>query len=384
MAIGGYGRAELNPYSDIDFMFLHDGQVAAGKPLPYLSRLIDGVLYPLWDIGLKIGYAVRSIDDCVKVANTDMQSKTSLIEARLIIGDEKLFKKFQRTLIDKCVDGFEEKYIALRIEDQRARHSKFGNSACMQEPNIKNGCGGLRDFQNLLWMAFFKYRARSLDDLEKQEFVSRVERRQLDAAYDFLLRARTELHYQTNRAVDVLGKNLQPAVALGLGYGDRSPSKRIEKFMRDLYTHMRNIFLITRTLEQRMALLAPAQGKLSLRAWLPKRKRAGTGGWLSVCERRNPRRFPAHFPGTAPAPDARFSASPTAAAEITSRPGAADPQRTFPGGPRFPERRPCAGDVSDHSRTARQRRARFARHARGEFPWQIHPRIRETHLPRAA
>ncbi|HLZ54358.1 MAG TPA: [protein-PII] uridylyltransferase, partial [Verrucomicrobiae bacterium] len=98
-AIGGYGRAELNPYSDIDFMFLHDGQVAAGKPLPYLSRLIDGVLYPLWDIGLKIGYAVRSINDCVKVANTDMQSKTSLIESRLIIGDEKLFKKFQRTLI---------------------------------------------------------------------------------------------------------------------------------------------------------------------------------------------------------------------------------------------------------------------------------------------
>jgi len=272
VAIGGYGRAELNPYSDIDFMFLHDGQVAAGKPLPCLSKLIDGVLYPLWDIGLKIGYAVRSLDDCVKVANTDMQSKTSLIEARLIIGDEKLFKKFQRVLVDKCVDGFEEKYIALRVEDQKARHVKFGNSACMQEPNIKNGCGGLRDFQNLLWMAFFKYHTRSLAELEKREFVSRFEHRQLAAAYDFLLRTRTELHYQTDRALDVLGKNLQPAVALGLGYGDRSPSKRIEKFMRDLYTHMRNVFLITRTLEQRMALRPPAPGKLSLRAWLPKRR----------------------------------------------------------------------------------------------------------------
>ena len=93
MAIGGYGRAELNPHSDIDFMFLHDGQIAANKPLPYLSKLIDGVLYPLWDIGLKVGHAVRSIDDCVKVANTDMQSKTSLIEARLIIGSESVVQQ---------------------------------------------------------------------------------------------------------------------------------------------------------------------------------------------------------------------------------------------------------------------------------------------------
>jgi len=252
-------------------MFLHDGQVAVGRPLPYLSKLIDGVLYPLWDIGLKVGHAVRSINDCVKVANVDMQSKTSLIESRFIVGDEALFNKFQKTLVNKCVDGFEERYIAARLEDQTARRNKFGNSACMQAPNIKNGCGGLRDFQNLLWMAFFKYHAPSLGELQEREFVNQSERRQLEAAYDFLLRVRTELHYQTNRAVDVLGKNLQPAVALGLGYSERSPGKRIEKFMRDLYTHMRNVFLITRTLERRMALLTP-QNKLLLRAWLPKRR----------------------------------------------------------------------------------------------------------------
>src|SRR5277367_2374276 len=227
VAIGGYGRAELNPHSDIDFMFLHDGQIAANKALPYLSKLIDGVLYPLWDVGLKVGHAVRSIDDCVKVANTDMQSKTSLIEARLIVGDENLFKKFQKTLVAKCVVGFEEKYIAMRLEDQKTRRAKYGNSATMQEPNIKNGCGGLRDFQNLLWMTFFKYRTRSLAELEQQEFVSKAERKQLEAAYDFLLRTRTELHYDVDRALDALGKNLQPAVALALGYGDRSPSKRI-------------------------------------------------------------------------------------------------------------------------------------------------------------
>lgn len=270
VAIGGYGRAELNPYSDIDFMFLHDGQIAAGKPLPYLSRLIDGVLYPLWDIGLKVGHSVRSGEECVQVANADMQSKTALIESRLIIGDEALFKKFQKLLIGKCVDGFEDKYIAARLEDQATRRAKFGNSATMQEPNLKNGCGGLRDYQNLMWMAFFKYRARSLVELE-EKFVSNAERRQLEAAYDFLLRARTELHYHVNRSMDALGKNLQPAVALALGWHDRSPSRRIEKFMRELYTHMRNIFLITRTLEQRMALVPEKQSRLSLRAWLPKR-----------------------------------------------------------------------------------------------------------------
>jgi [protein-PII] uridylyltransferase len=259
VAIGGYGRGELNPNSDIDFMFLHEGQVAVGRPLPYLAKLIDGILYPLWDVGLKIGYAVRNLQDCVTVANTDMQSKTSMIESRLVAGDGALFEKFQKALVRKCVMGYEAKYIAARLEDQQARREKFGNSACMQEPNIKNGCGGLRDFQNLLWMSYFKYRTRSLRDLQTQEFISLSERRQLEAAYDFLLRVRTELHYYTNRAQDVLGKNVQPAVALNLGYGDRSPSLRIEKFMRDLYTHMRNVYLITRTLEQRMVLLSPRQ-----------------------------------------------------------------------------------------------------------------------------
>ena len=272
VAIGGYGRAELNPHSDIDFMFLHDGQIAAGRPLPYLSKVIDGVLYPLWDIGLKIGHSVRTLEDCVNVANTDMQSKTSLIEARLIAGDKKLFERLQKLVVAKCVVGYEEKYIAARVEDQATRRTKYGNSAFMQEPNIKNGCGGLRDFQNLLWMSFFKHRTRSLRELEQREFVSTDEREQLEDAYDFLLRVRTELHYHANRPVDVLGKNLQPAVALHLGYDERSPSKRIEKFMRDLYTHTRNIYLITRTLEQRMALFDPVESKLSLRAWLPKSK----------------------------------------------------------------------------------------------------------------
>lgn len=274
VAIGGYGRAELNPHSDIDLMFLYQGLVAATRPSRQLSGIVEEVLYPLWDITLKVGHSVRTVDEAVKMANTDMQSKTSLIEARLVAGDAALFHKFQKVLVSKCVSGHEAEYIAMRIEDQAARRAKFGNSATMQEPNIKNGCGGLRDFQNLLWMSFFKYRTRSLKDLQGHEMISESERKQLERAYDFLMRVRTEMHYHANRAMDVLSKSLQPAVANNLGYKERSPSKRIERFMRDVYTHSRNIFLITRTLEQRLALL-PNPRTLSLRSWLPSgRKRA--------------------------------------------------------------------------------------------------------------
>src|SRR5438477_14306 len=231
---------------------------------------MDGILYPLWDLGFKIGHSVRTIDESVQVANKDMQAKTSLIESRLICGDEKLFAKFQKTIVAKCVQGHVDEYIAERLQDQGARHEKFGNSATMQEPNIKNGCGGLRDFQNLHWMAFFKYGTRTLQELEQREFIGASDRKQLEAAYDFLLSVRNELHYQVNRPVDILSKALQPTVAHFLGYADRSPGKRLEKFMRDLYTHSRNIYLITRSVEERLALLPRAQRLPSIRNLLRK------------------------------------------------------------------------------------------------------------------
>jgi [protein-PII] uridylyltransferase len=262
IALGGYGRAELNPHSDIDIMFLHAGQVVGfSTALPYLSKLMDGILYPLWDLGFKVGHSVRTIAECMQVANKDMQAKTSLLEARLVTGDDKLFDKFEKTILAKCVEGHEDEYIAARMQDQAARRAKFGNSATMQEPNIKNGCGGLRDFQNLHWMVFVKYKTRSMAEMEQRGFIAAVERKQIEAAYDFLLRVRNELHYQTNRPVDVLTRNLQPAVAWHLGYNDRSPRRRVEEFMRDLYMHSRNIYLVTRTLEDRLA-LAPSSSRL--------------------------------------------------------------------------------------------------------------------------
>lgn len=269
VALGGYGRAELSPCSDLDIMFLHEGQVVAyhTKPLPALRKLMDGVLLPLWDLGFKVGHSVRSVADCVETANDprtpkSMETRTSLIEARLIVGDEALFEKFQRAVIAKCVEGHEDEYISARLEDQATRRSKFGDSPTMQEPNLKNGCGGLRDYQNLHWMSFFKYRTRTLADMERQELITAGERKQLDRAYDFLLRVRNQLHYQAGRPQDVLLRAVQPTVALELGYTERSPSRRLERFMRDIYVHMRHLYLSTRTLEERLA-LAPQRGRLS-------------------------------------------------------------------------------------------------------------------------
>jgi len=272
VAIGGYGRAELNPHSDVDIMLLHNGSMPSVARIfthPLLEKLTGpgGLIYTLYDLGLKVGHSVRNIQDAVNIANDDMKTKTSLIESRLITGDTALFGQFQQRLEAKCVRNHVDDYLQMRISDQDARRVKFGNSALLQEPNIKNGCGGLRDYQNLLWMTHFKYGTHTLEQLEAQGMIRSKNRRQLEVGYDFLLRARNELHYQTTRQVDDLPKALQPKVAWQLGYKDRSPARRLEAFMRDLYTHMRAIHLITRMVERRLALRPkPARRLPSLRS----------------------------------------------------------------------------------------------------------------------
>lgn len=256
VAFGGYGRAELTPQSDIDIMFLHSGGLKPQGPAQtLLTEWTSGLLYLLWDMGLKVGHSVRSVADCILVANADMQAKTALLEARLVTGDAALFSDLERRFFAQCVRGHGEEYIRQRVADQTARRTKHGNSAAMQEPNVKNGCGGLRDFQNLLWMIYFRLGLKSLAELETAGQINGSERKQLEAAYDYLLRTRTELHYAANRPLEVLAANVKPAVALGLGYSERSPRLRVEQFMKDYYTHTRNIHLITRTLEQRLALV---------------------------------------------------------------------------------------------------------------------------------
>lgn len=254
--VGGYGREELNPFSDIDILILHPPQLLnQGKPSEMLTSISNGILYKLWDSGLKVGHAVRTVDQCVLQAKENMQSLTGLLEARFIAGDIRLFNQLEALILKKCIRGSEDAYMKMRLDDQEDRRSKHGGSPFLQTPNIKNGCGGLRDYQNLLWMSYFKFRERNLSQLVSRQAISDDECSKLQEAYDFLLKVRTELHYQENRPIDNLERACQHKIAKAFGYPQRSLVKLIEAFMKDYYIHVRNIYIISRSAERRLALL---------------------------------------------------------------------------------------------------------------------------------
>src|SRR5712672_2065841 len=242
IALGGYGRGELNPFSDVDVMLLH--QQRAGIS-PRLKEMVNQILYLLWDSGFKVGHSTRSIKEAIAQANSDMRTKTAMLEARFLAGNTELATEFREQFRSKCVVGHERDYVELRMEDQVARHKKFGDSVYLQEPNLKSGCGGLRDYQNLLWITYFKEGSLSTNQLVGKDWLSESDQRRIERAYDFLLRLRTDLHFATGRATDILHMNLQEQIATRLGYSPRKGQLRSEALMRDCYHHTRNILRVT-------------------------------------------------------------------------------------------------------------------------------------------
>lgn len=248
MAFGGYGRREMNPFSDVDIMFL----VERGRPSARLEEIIRESLIRLWDIGFKVGHSTRSVAQAIALANSDMLTKTSMLECRFLAGSRDIFNDFRDRFERDCIKGKEAAYVAWRFQNQEENRIKYGASVFMQEPNIKNGCGGLRDYQNVLWIAQFTHRAGSLSKLIEKKFLRNSERKRLENAYDFLLRTRTEMHYQNGRPIDGLTLQLQGKVATGLHYPQKSILRRCEAFMRDYYSQTREIHQITMAVIERM------------------------------------------------------------------------------------------------------------------------------------
>ncbi|MGI9087281.1 MAG: [protein-PII] uridylyltransferase [Chthoniobacterales bacterium] len=251
LALGGYGRGELNPSSDVDVMFLHSE--TGDEVSPYAAHVVEQVLYLLWDIGFKVGHSTRSLAEAIAQANSAMYTKTALLESRFLAGDLALERLFRGRFRAKCVEDREREYIALRMQDQADRHAKFGNSVYVQEPNVKSGCGGLRDYQNLLWIAAFREGSLSPNHLVGRDWLSPGDQTRIENAYDFLLRLRTDLHYANARATDVLHLNFQPQVARRLGYAQEDNAALSEALMKDYYEHTRNIFRVTERITEQFA-----------------------------------------------------------------------------------------------------------------------------------
>src|SRR5436189_1542298 len=269
IALGGYGRGELNPFSDIDVMLLH--REGTRKISPQLEEMVEQVLYLLWDSGFKVGHSTRSIKEAIAQANQDMLTKTAMLEARFLAGDADLAREFRRQFRSKCVNGHEREYVELRIQDQVARHKKFGDSVYLQEPNLKSGCGGLRDYQNLLWMTYFKEGSLSTNQLVGKDWLSESDQRRIEKAYDFLLRLRTALHYTTGRATDILHISLQEQIAKRLGYSSENPEdfRGSEELMRNYYEHTRNIFRVTERITEQFVSGYVTSKTRSLFSFLP-------------------------------------------------------------------------------------------------------------------
>src|SRR5213080_2335156 len=266
IALGGYGRGELNPFSDVDVMLLHR---QAAEISPHLEEMVNQILYLLWDSGFKVGHSTRSIKEAIVQANSDMRTKTAMLESRFLAGDAKLAQEFREQFRSKCVDGYEREYVEMRMQDQVARHKKFGDSVYLQEPHVKSGCGGLRDYQNLLWMTYFKEGSLSTNQLVGKDWLSETDQRRIETAYDFLLRLRTDLHYATGRATDILHLNLQEQIAKRLNYSPRNGQLRSEALMRDYYEHTRDIFRVTERITEQFVSGHVTSRTRSLFSFLP-------------------------------------------------------------------------------------------------------------------
>jgi [protein-PII] uridylyltransferase len=224
-------------------MIIYDGEMGT-----LVQRVTQGLLYTLWDLGLQVGHAVRSLPDCLAIARTDFASRTSMQQARYLVGDRRLFNRFRKVLSENVYRKDFAQFLETTLSERDQRYRKFGGSPYMGEPNVKESAGGLRDIHTAMWLASTKFGTRTLQELADKRLVTERERRQADEALTFLWRVRNELHFLSGHKNDVLSRDVQPQIAKNFGYAGDDLSLAVEKFMRDYYLHARVIHRVSRRL----------------------------------------------------------------------------------------------------------------------------------------
>ena len=280
IAVGGYGRGVLAPYSDLDLLFLRPW-----KSSPRTEQVIEFMLHILWDLGLKVGQSARSIDEGLSLAKSDMTIRTTLLEARYLAGDAALAEDFEqkfRALVDKADP---RAFIAAKLEERDVRHQKTGAVRYRVEPNVKDGKGGLRDLNTLFWIARSlapesPLGARVLDDL-----LTARERRTFEEAFDFLWRTRAHLHRVAGRAEEKLTFDLQPEVARRMGWHGRGDEPAVERFMRRYFLNARDVGALTRAMSAKLE-ARHQKRTMSLSRLIPGRRRnLGVEGFVEEAGR---------------------------------------------------------------------------------------------------
>ncbi|HKT33598.1 MAG TPA: [protein-PII] uridylyltransferase [Nitrospira sp.] len=232
MALGGYGRRELAPQSDIDLMFLY--HAGSGKAV---ESLVRAVLHPLWDCGFQVGHSLRTIADSIELAEADATVKTSMMEARFLAGSADLFQEFHRKYLRKVVSKNSDLFLDQKLEERRREYQKFGETVYLLEPNVKKSKGGLRDLHLLQWAGMARFQAPTIRELSDRGILSRADLLALTEAREFLWRVRALLHVHAGAPQEILTFDEQVWLAQHFGYHDQPHLLAVEQFMQQYYQH---------------------------------------------------------------------------------------------------------------------------------------------------
>jgi [protein-PII] uridylyltransferase len=247
IAVGGYGRGTLAPYSDLDLLFLRPYKQTA-----HVESVIEFMLYALWDLGFKVGHASRTVEECLKLSREDFTIRTSILEARKLTGDEKLFDDLVRRFRAEVVKGTEVAFVSAKLKERDERQTRAGTSRYMVEPNVKEGKGGLRDLHTLMWIAEYLHAVDRPEDVFQLSMFERRETKTFIRAFDFLHAVRAHLHFTTGRSEERLTFDLQPEIARRMGYGDRGDAPAVERFMRFYFLVAKDVGALTRTFSAKL------------------------------------------------------------------------------------------------------------------------------------